>query len=191
MGLGNILGGLQGVLGTIGQVGAGTQYGTVAQIGSSFLSGFLPAQGPIRTAQQSYPSPVMTMAAAPTITRAVTAAAANVQGVLIKMAQAIGSVPSVKRAMAIVRRLMGVLGSAEATAIALGLSIAELGILATANAAKPRRRMNPGNVKALRRAHRRLESFHRLCGKNDQLRTRRRSTRKAPITINTTGRVCN
>lgn len=33
-----------------------------------------------------------------------------------------------------------------------------------------RRRMNPGNVKALRRSMRRVESFHHLCGKADKLR---------------------
>lgn len=32
-----------------------------------------------------------------------------------------------------------------------------------------RRRMNPANVKALRRAHRRMASFHHICRKNDAL----------------------
>jgi hypothetical protein len=42
-----------------------------------------------------------------------------------------------------------------------------------------RRRMNPGNVKALRRAHRRMKSFHHVCQTNDTLLThRRRSTSK-------------
>ncbi|MGH8755345.1 MAG: hypothetical protein ACREU0_05895 [Burkholderiales bacterium] len=40
-----------------------------------------------------------------------------------------------------------------------------------------RRRMNPGNVKALRRSLRRLESFHHLCVKVDRLRRPR--SRKA------------
>jgi hypothetical protein len=40
------------------------------------------------------------------------------------------------------------------------------------------RRMNPGNVKALRRSLRRLESFHHLCQRADKLRRpSRRSTR--------------
>jgi hypothetical protein len=39
-----------------------------------------------------------------------------------------------------------------------------------------RRRMNPGNVKALRRAHRRMKSFHKVCVDNDQLY--KRSKRK-------------
>ena len=37
-----------------------------------------------------------------------------------------------------------------------------------------RRRMNPGNVKALRKAHRRMKSFHKVCVDNDQLLKRRR-----------------
>jgi hypothetical protein len=37
-----------------------------------------------------------------------------------------------------------------------------------------RRRMNPGNVKALRRAHRRMKSFHKVCVDNDQLYKRSR-----------------
>lgn len=40
-----------------------------------------------------------------------------------------------------------------------------------------RRRMNPGNVKALRRSLRRLESFHHLCQRADKLRRPRRGTK--------------
>jgi hypothetical protein len=43
-----------------------------------------------------------------------------------------------------------------------------------------RRRMNPGNIKALRRAHRRMKSFHHVCQTNDTLLThRRRATRRS------------
>lgn len=40
------------------------------------------------------------------------------------------------------------------------------------------RRMNPANSKALRRATRRIKSFHRLCGEADVIKTRRRSCAK-------------
>jgi len=40
------------------------------------------------------------------------------------------------------------------------------------------RRMNPANSKALRRATRRIKSFHRLCGDADVIKTRRRSCAK-------------
>jgi hypothetical protein len=40
-----------------------------------------------------------------------------------------------------------------------------------------RRRMNPGNIKALRKAHRRMKSFHHICATNDTLlHSRRRKT---------------
>jgi hypothetical protein len=42
-----------------------------------------------------------------------------------------------------------------------------------------RRRMNAGNVKALRRAHRRMKSFHHICATNDTL-LRGRKRRSAP-----------
>jgi len=42
-----------------------------------------------------------------------------------------------------------------------------------------RRRMNPANVKALRRSMRRLESFHHLCVRVDRLRAPRRRHRAA------------
>jgi hypothetical protein len=32
-----------------------------------------------------------------------------------------------------------------------------------------RRRMNPGNIKALRRSHRRMKAFHHVCQQNDTL----------------------
>ena len=41
------------------------------------------------------------------------------------------------------------------------------------------RRMNVGNVKALRRGMRRIESFHKLCTKADMLRSRGRRYKKA------------
>jgi hypothetical protein len=41
-----------------------------------------------------------------------------------------------------------------------------------------RRRMDPGNVKALRRAHRRMKSFHNVCMANDRLLGGRRSSKR-------------
>lgn len=42
-----------------------------------------------------------------------------------------------------------------------------------------RRRMNPGNVKALRRAHRRMKSFHHVCRTNDMLLGGRRKGKRS------------
>lgn len=52
------------------------------------------------------------------------------------------------------------------------------GVSELALAGPGHRRMNPANSKALRRAQRRLKSFHRLCADSDVLKTRRRSCAK-------------
>jgi hypothetical protein len=48
-----------------------------------------------------------------------------------------------------------------------------------------RRRMNPGNIRALRRAHRRMKSFHHVCQTNDHL-LHARSRKRAPIRVGST-----
>lgn len=189
MSLGNVLGGVSGLLSTVSQFGGTT--GQVAQIGSGFLSGFLPAQGPVAAAfpQTQFPQAQMTMSAAPVIRGAASAVTEFVAPILARMSQALGKNITLRAAMIIVRRLGKTLSSPSAVAAAVGLTLSELSSLLTANAIKGSsgRRMNPGNVKALRRAHRRIKSFHKLCGDNDRLRApRRRSTR----VINTTARLC-
>lgn len=189
MALGNVLGGLGGILNTVSQFGGNA--GAIAQIGSGFLSGFT-AQGPTVASvpSSSFPNVNQTaMAMAPTFQGAVTAVTSFVAPILSKMSLALGKNITLRAAMIIVRRLGKTLGSPTAVAAAVGLSLSELSSLLTANAIKGSsgRRMNPGNVKALRRAHRRIKSFHKLCGDNDRLKApRRRSTR----VINTTARLC-
>lgn len=193
MALGNILGGFGGLLSTVGQFGG--PVGTVAQIGSGFLSGFLPAQGPM--VQQAafpsaqFPQATQTMAMMPAIRGAGTAIANFVAPILAKMSITLGKNITLRAAMIIVRRLGKTLTSPGAVAAALGLSIAELSSLLTANAlaGSSGKRMNPGNVKALRRAHRRIKSFHKLCGENDRLKAPRR--RSAPKTILVSGKRCD
>ena len=46
---------------------------------------------------------------------------------------------------------------------------------------KKSRRMNPANVRALRRSIRRVKSFHRLCGQADVLRSRGRSRARSAV----------
>jgi hypothetical protein len=190
MALGNVLGGLQGVLNTVSSFGGPA--GTIANIGSGFLSGFLPAQGPVAAQfpQSQFPQATMTMAAAPIIRGAASAVKSFVAPILAKMSIALGKNITLRAAMIIVRRLGKTLGSPTAVAAAIGLSLSELSSLLTANAIKGSsgRKLNPGNVKALRRAHRRIKSFHKLCGDNDRLRAPRR--RSSPKVINVKGRVC-
>lgn len=183
---GNFLGGLAGVLGTTS--GFGGSVGTLSQIGSGFLSGFLPAQGPVAgrgfgdSNQQFSPTPTMSGG----VRAIATAGASMAASVLAKMSAMAGKNITLRAAMIVIRRLAKLLGSPTAVALALGISLGELQTILTENALKGSsgRRMNAGNVKALRRAHRRINSFHKLCGENDRLRSpRRRSTRKSPTTV--------
>ena len=100
--------------------------------------------------------------------------------ILAKIAVKLGlrARPSLTRAMEIIRKGAKLLNSPEAVAVALGISVAELATLITANSARKRRRMNPANSKALRRAARRIKSFHRLCTHTDVLRSRSRRASK-------------
>lgn len=109
--------------------------------------------------------------------RAITAVTAPI---LAKIAVKLGlrARPSLTRAMDMVRKAAKLLQSPEAVAAALGITVAELASLITASNARKRRRMNPANSKALRRAARRIKSFHRLCTHTDVLRGRGRGSRR-------------
>ena len=188
MAIGNVLGGFKGVLDTVGTFGG--YQGSIAKIGSGFLSGFLPAQGPRESSfpQSQFPQATQTMAMTPSIAGGL----ASIQGILLKIAASVGKNVSFRAAMIIVRRLLKTLGSPQAVAAALGIATTELSMLLVAQSMVGRsgRRMNPGNVKALRRAHRRIKSFHKLCGDNDRLRAPRRRSSSAKV-INVTGRACS
>ena len=177
--MGNILGGVQGLLGTLGQFGG--SIGQAANLGTGFLSGFLPAQGPVANQQiQQAPQAIQVMGGAPIISGAVGAVRAAITPILEKLSANLGKNISLRAAMIIIRRLGKFLASPQAIAVALGLSAAELASILTASslAGSGGRRMNVGNVKALRRAHRRIKGFHKLCGDNDRLKAPRR--RSAP-----------
>lgn len=125
-----------------------------------------------------YPQPMPVMAPAMT-----TAIAVTTRPILMKIAATMGlrSLPSLSRAMSIVRKL-GKMLSPAATAAALGLSMTDLAMLMTASARKKRRSMNPANTRALRRSLRRLGAFDRLaCRVSSQLsavRTGRSSSKR-------------
>ena len=107
---------------------------------------------------------------------AMTRLAAITAPILAKIAVKLGlrARPSLNRAMDLVRKAAKILTSPEATAAALGITVAELAQLITAHGARRRRRMNPANSKALRRASRRIKSFHKLCTHTDVLKGRGR-----------------
>lgn len=182
---GNFLGGLAGILNTTS--GLGGNIGTLSQIGSGFLSGFLPAQGPVagRPIMSGPGVATPTMAVAPAITGAARAVTGLIAPILEKLSFNLGRNVSLRAAMIIIRRLGKVISSPTAIAVALGLTIGELEQILVANSVQGSqgRRMNPGNVKALRRAHRRIKSFHKLCGDNDTLRAPRRRRAATPKTV--------
>jgi len=179
----NFLGGISGLLGSAS--GFGGNVGTIASLGSGFLSGFLPAQGPVASQQISAPAFVQpTMG--PAVRAGVGAITTAAGAALAKLSAFAGKNVTLRAAMIVIRRLAKILGTPTAVALALGLSVGELQTILTENALKGSsgRRMNPGNVKALRRAQRRIKSFHKLCVDSDSMkRTRRRSTPKAATTL--------
>lgn len=81
-------------------------------------------------------------------------------------------IPTINQVLTWARQFAGSMMTPLAIAASLGLTATELATLIVHK--KKRRRMNPGNVKALRRSMRRVTSFHHLCSKADLLKTRGR-----------------
>jgi len=98
-----------------------------------------------------------------------------VKAILQKIAinKNLAKVPSLSTVMTWVRKMLPVLGQA-ALAGTLAITAEELAQLVMAHSVKKHRRMNPANIKAIRRSMRRLDSFHRVCQKADSLRGRGR-----------------
>ena len=159
---------------------SGGVLGGAANVGSAVLSSFLPAQGPIvGLPQVNGVTAQPVMAAGLRLPSIAGALAVTIQPILIKIATFLGRrTLTLKETIKIIRRFSKLLAPA-AIATVLGITVVELGQLILADAQRPRRRMNPANVRALRRSMRRIESFHRLCVKADTLRRpgRRSSTR--------------
>lgn len=180
---GSILSTLGGVGSFLGQV-TGT-LGAIRQLSAPSPSLILPATGPV-VQQPIVTAARIPMARAP-VSQALSAGVAAISAgmtriiapILIKIAEATGSTTmTLRRAVKIVRRMGRAIGPAS-VAVALGLSIEELGTLILADSQRIRRRMNPANVSALRRSMRRIQSFHKLCQKADLLKGGSRSRRKS------------
>jgi hypothetical protein len=173
--LGNVFGG-----NTTGIAGA---LGTIGNVGSSFLSTLtqpsanLPviAGGPVA---QPVASRVPQLAGP--IMRSMGRIGAMAANTLARMAGRMGRRSlSLRQALSTIKRL-GKFMEPALIASALGVTTAELADLIFEGSRFPRRRMNAGNAKALRRAMRRLESFHKLCVRADVLRTRGRGRSRRP-----------
>jgi len=197
---GSILGALQGAGSFLGQVTGAL--GAVRALSTPSPISFLPASGPVVGIPQ--PGPQVMAARMPTAAGPVRAAATGlitaagtgltriIAPILVKIAEATGSTTmTLRRAVRIVRRMGRAIGPAS-VAVALGLTIEELGTLILADSQRPRRRMNPANVSALRRSMRRIQSFHRLCQKADLLsRPRARSRKSSSGASGTSARIVN
>ena len=187
--------GITSALSSIGSF-AGSIAGGLAGIGNvSSLLGVTPFAAAPTVQQVAFqPAPILTMAArvpsgtplglrtfggaAAAFSKGVTSMLAPI---LIKIAQTLGRrTMTLRQAVKIIRRTGKFLGPAGVAA-AIGITVAELAELIVADQARPRRRMNPANITALRRSMRRISSFHRLCQKADTLRApRRRSSKRIP-----------
>lgn len=193
---------LSGILGATGSILSGANLGSYSGFGQLFGGGLQiasaalapqPAAAPIYGVSP-YSYPVQTVAArspsvvAPMAGTAVAAGAAAMAGIvskeglkilLAKVAAALGRKGiTLQRVVSLVRSWGRFLGPA-AVATSLGLEVAELAILLSASASRKRRRMNPANVHALRRATRRIKSFQRLASHTHVAPRRRSSVRGA------------
>jgi hypothetical protein len=180
--IGGLLGGLGGIFG--GQANQGTAIGTLGQF-ASLASGFFPSP----TMSQTVMSMVQpqgqvmqvsnVMQRATTLTREIFDAGAKVLSRLgIRTSASTGAFSStLKRTLSsiasLARRTPS--GTMVSLLIGLGLTALEANMLTAWHAQRKKgRRMNAGNPRALRRAARRIKSFHRMCSTIDLLKSRGR-----------------
>lgn len=184
--LGGIFGGVANAIGGISsgnywqalQGGLGAASAAFAPTPTMIAAPAMPVYGPVYAPPPPVAAPPPPVVAQPVgaFGVAARAIAAVTAPILAKIAVKLGlrARPSLTRAMDMIRKAAKLLQSPEAVAAALGITVAELAQLITASNARKRRRMNPANSKALRRAARRIKSFHRLCTHTDVLRGRSR-----------------
>ena len=177
--VGQFLGGVSSVLGQ----NANPYISGVANIAGSFGTALsAPVYGPVSPYPQPQAIPVaaqLPVRRAPSLTR-------EIFDIGVKILQKVGlPVPAdAGRFAAILKRAMSALsaiarksptGTILTVLASLGLTAMEAAQVATwYQQKKRRRRMNPANSKALRRAARRIQGFHRLCVHTDVLRSRGR-----------------
>lgn len=161
---------LGGILKTVGGIFGGNQnqyFNAISNVANT-ASQFIPAKQPVQSLPM--PTPIPTMAAAAPAMRAVGAVVARGffskfpnLAVKIQKYRNMGMNVTRGKLYSMMRRF-----GPEFLVTAGILTAVEINELALAGSG--RRRMNPGNTKALRRSMRRLESFHKLCVSADKLR---------------------
>lgn len=159
------------LFGGFGQALQGGLGSTLINLGQQAATGFI---------QQSFaPQPVgmtQTMAAVPAIAGAGRAVATVGRGFFNRFPNLATSLQSLRNRGANVSRssLYSAMRRFGPEMLVSGGILTAAAVSELAVAGPGRRRMNPGNVKALRRAHRRMKSFHHLCQSNDMLYKRAR-----------------
>lgn len=150
----------------------GTIYGALTAPSPTMVAG--PVYSPQPAQLPSYPQ--ATPVSNPVVPIAASQLARMVAPILLKVATALGlkRIPTLKWAINAIRKMGKFITDPNAIAVALGITTYELASLITAHSAKKSRRMNPANGTALRRAARRIKSFHRMCGTIDLLKSRGR-----------------
>lgn len=182
------LGGLLGSVGTIlggvqGQNASGIRtVGALAQIAGAAIpvSTRKPMSAPSVSTMPALSTSVVGSAVGSALTQEVVNVGSLLLGKLgIRIRSIAGFAPALKRALAgiasIARRTPGL--SMVSVLMGLGFAAQSANLLvAWYHQKKRHRRMNPANSKALRRAARRIKSFHRLCMHTDVIKTSRRSS---------------
>lgn len=177
------IGGLLNVAGNLlGQASSVPVLQSVGQITQAFAPAFATgpsmASGPIYQPGPVYNEPTgqPVMSTMPVIAAGAGAVARMTAPILFKVASKIGRRVSLTGTIAMIRKMGKFLMDPAAIAVALGITVGELATLITAHSARRTRHMNAANPKALRRAARRIKSFHRMCGTIDLLKSRGRRT---------------
>lgn len=178
------LGGILGAVGGLfGQASGIPILQTVGNLATAFAPAFSAAQpamiaGPVYSPPPMSPQPMgqPVMAGGAVIAAGAGAVARMTAPILFRIASKLGRRVSLQGAITMIRKMGKFLMDPASIALALGITIAELATLITAHSSKKSRHMNAANGKALRRAARRIKSFHRMCGTIDLLKSRGRRT---------------
>jgi len=173
--IGGLLGSVSGILG-----GNQNPYFQTVSSAASLASNFFPQpSGNIYTVAQNQQRPGPPLQPMPRAPMQMRLRAGGLSGAVLSILATVASQLgrksiSLSGAMSIIRKMGKFLMEPAAIAVALGIGVSELADLITASSMRKHRHMNPANGKALRRAARRIKSFHRMCGTIDLLKSRGR-----------------
>jgi hypothetical protein len=179
--IGNLLGGIGGILNKTNS--SGNSYVSALGTGLSLVGSIVPAsnRSPAPRSSSAAAAPMLAPIgrAATTLTKEIFTAGNKVllrlgirypvtaSGFSSALRRSLGSIASLARRTPA--------GSIVSILAGLGLTVLEANMLAAWYAQRKKgRRMNPANSRALRRAARRIRSFHKLCTHTDLLKTHHR-----------------